>query len=104
QWKKAVESFKKSAELSPGCAEVYAGLASGMGMLALNGIISPQESVPQWRDATSRALSMDSGNSKAHVNRANLSFYVERAWAQSEAEYLSSIKSNQSDASAYSSY
>ena len=47
---------------------------------------------------------MDSGNSKAHVNRANLSFYVERAWAQSEAEYLSSIKSNQSDASAYSSY
>jgi len=104
QWKKAVEYFKKAVEKSPDCAAAHEGLASGMGLLSLNGIISPQESVPQWRDAASKALMLDSSNSEGHFNRANLSFYVDWKWEQAESEYLNAIKLNPSDAAAFQYY
>jgi tetratricopeptide (TPR) repeat protein len=104
QWKKAVESFKKSVEKSPECAAAREGLATGMGLLSLNGIISPQESVPQWRDATSKALVLDPTNSEAHLNQANLSFYIDWKWEQAESEYLDAIKLNPSDAAAFQYY
>jgi len=104
QWKKAVEYFKKAVEKSPDCAAAREGLASGMGLLSLNGIISPQESVPQWRDAASKALMLDSTNSEGHFNQANLSFYVDWKWEQAESEYLNAIKLNPSDAVAFQFY
>lgn len=64
---KARHYWKKAVHEDPQYAKAWAGLAESYNMLAIAGLLPPQEAIEQARVAATKALEMDDSLSEAHT-------------------------------------
>ena len=103
----AIGYFKEAAEIDPGYARAFSGLAwalLGLGNpLAGGGSHSTDEILPQARAATAKALELDPALAEAHTARATIQG-LDWNWAEEEKEYQLALKLSPNLAPAYGGY
>jgi serine/threonine-protein kinase len=103
-WAKAIGFLEEAIRLEPDYAPAHAAIAIYWSGIWYYSLRSPQEIVPKWKAAASRALEIDSDLSDAHLSMANIRFYYERNWNEAEQEYKRAIELNPGNADAHWCY
>ncbi len=62
----ALKCFEEAVALDPNYALAWAGLADGRATLGLDGLVAPHETMPQAKDAATRAVQLDDSLAEAH--------------------------------------
>ena len=83
-WTRAIEFYQRAIETQPDHAPVYAGMAACYGCLWFFGLLPAEQTVPQVKAATHRALEIDGTLSDAHLSLAMITFY-DWKWGASRA-------------------
>jgi serine/threonine-protein kinase len=99
--KKAEEFYKQAIEKDPNFALAYAGLAETYALFSKFSVVSAQDSMPQARALTMKALELDDSLAEAHNA---LAFYLHAFdWNQpaSEREFRRAIELNPNYATAH---
>src|SRR5262249_34138571 len=99
-WKQGIEYFEQTTRMEQDYAPAYAGAALCWNGLWYYGILPPHEIVPKWREATNRALQIDSDLAEAHLSLANVQFAYEWNWDAAERDYRRAIELNPNSADA----
>lgn len=103
-WKRAIEFFEKAIEKEPNYAPAYAGMASSRGCLWFFGLLPAEQTTPQCKAATTRALEIDENLAEAHLSLAIMKFFYEWEWDKAEQEFKQAIALNPNNAEALSYY
>ncbi|HEX8845464.1 MAG TPA: tetratricopeptide repeat protein [Pyrinomonadaceae bacterium] len=103
-WNRAVEYFKRAIEKDPEHALAFAGLAQCLAFAWYYGALPPDQIVPQWKEATSRALEIDSELAEAHLSLAIIQFIYEWNWEEAEREYRRALELSPNNADAHHHY
>jgi serine/threonine protein kinase/tetratricopeptide (TPR) repeat protein len=103
----AIGYFKEAAEIDPGYARAYSGLAWTLlqlgNPLSGGGAHSTEEILPLAKAATAKALELDPALAEAHMARANI-LGLDWNWAEEEKEYRLALKLSPNLAAAYGGY
>jgi eukaryotic-like serine/threonine-protein kinase len=102
--KKAVEYFEQAIAMEPNYAQAYSGLADSYRRIWFFGYIPPDQSLPKWTSATSRALELDETLAEAHVSLASIKSLYEWDWKGAALEFQRGIELNPKNPLAYQNY
>lgn len=103
-WLKAIEYFEKAIDIEPKYAPAYAGLSSVLAFAWYFGALHPDEAIPKWKAANSRALEIGGDLQETHIALGRFQFLYKWNWEEAEREYKRSIKLNPSNADAHQQY
>src|SRR5688572_27215656 len=103
-WKKAIEFFEKAIEKQPDYALAYAGIAAARGCQWFFGILPAEQTVPQSKTASNRALEIDRALADAYLPRALITFFYEWDWQGAEQEFKECLALDPDNAEALSYY
>jgi len=99
----AIEYFKQAIETDPDYALAHAGLSDAH--RAMNTArLPPWETMPPAREAAMEALRLDDTLAEAHTSLANVRFFYDYDWVQTEAEFKRALELNPSLAEAHDGY
>lgn len=82
----AGEYFKKAAELQPDYALAWTGVADYYIAVAVEGEMSPKDSLWQGKDAARKAMSLDNSLAQAHNTLGAVYFFADWDWPQALEE------------------
>jgi serine/threonine protein kinase len=103
-WTRAIEFFQRAIEMQPDYAPAYAGMAACYGCLWFFGLLPAEQTVPQVKAATHRALEIDGTLSDAYLSLAMITFFYDWKWERAEQAFRQSIALNSNSAEALSYY
>jgi serine/threonine-protein kinase len=103
-WKLAIELFEKAIEKQPDYALAYAGIAAARGCQWFFGMLPAEETVPQSKTASGKALEIDAGLADAYLSRALITFLYEWDWQLAEREFRQCLSLDPNNAEALSYY
>jgi TolB-like protein/Tfp pilus assembly protein PilF len=101
QLKQAKTYFERAAEIGPGYAPAYVGLAD---YYWATDELSPQEANPKARAYVLKALALDDTLADAHTTLGAIQFYADWDWSTPEKEFKRAIDLNPSHAEAHRMY
>lgn len=101
---RAIEYFKRAADLDPSYAAPHAGIANAWGVMIFNGLISPDEGAARVLAAAHRALYLDPKNAEAYTSLATTKFRILWDFAGAEADYKRALQLNPSYATGHQWY
>jgi TolB-like protein/Tfp pilus assembly protein PilF len=87
----AISHYKQALAKQEDYAPAWAGLSGAYGLIRYFAYLPPAAITPQYREATAKALQLDDTLSNAHLQQANLLFYVDRDFAAAEREFKSAL-------------
>ncbi|HTD95908.1 MAG TPA: tetratricopeptide repeat protein [Edaphobacter sp.] len=90
--RKAIEYFMHAADLDPGYALAWSGLADTYSSGPVNGDAPPQVVWPLARQAVSRAVAAEPGLAEVQTSLGNLKFWLDWEWPVAEAAYRRAIE------------
>ena len=85
--RRALEHFRKSAQIAPDFALAYAGIADSYLILAAYDYMQPLQAAPLALEALTRAMAIDSTTGETHATRGDLAFHIERDFALALREH-----------------
>ena len=97
----AVDYYRQAVTLDPKFARAWASMADTYTAIARNLFGKPSEYLPLARDATLRAMTLDSASAEARAARGAIAHYLEHDWALAQAEYERAIALDPMYADAY---
>jgi len=103
-WKQSIELFEKAIAIEPDYALAYAGLAASRACLWYFGLLPAEQTIPQCKAATERALAIDVSLADAHRSRALVTFFHDWDWQRAEPMFKESIALRPDDAETLSYY
>jgi tetratricopeptide (TPR) repeat protein len=92
--------FRRAVELQPDWALGWSGVAMYYGASAVEGTMSPEESIPQFEVASDKAVELDDSLPEAHLDRG-VAHLVKWNWARAEQELARAIELNPGFGEAY---
>jgi serine/threonine-protein kinase len=98
---KAISYFTKAIDKDPHYAPAYASLADTYSLLCAYHFRSPADSIPNAREAASRALELDNTSAEAHEAIGHVRLLAETSWKQAEKDYRRAIELNDGFATAH---
>ena len=102
--RKAIENFKSAAEIDPGFALAYVGLADSFGVAPYyDSTLSGTDTLLKAKSYAVRALEIDDSLSEAHASLANINTGLWN-WDEAERGYKRAIELNPNYASAHQWY
>lgn len=93
QLAQALELFEKAVHLDTALAEAYSGIADIYVLLAIHGILPPEQVIDKAEEAAIKALSIDETRVEAHVSLGAVRATLDWKWAAAELQYKSALKS-----------
>jgi serine/threonine protein kinase/Flp pilus assembly protein TadD len=103
-WNQSIEFFEKAIALEPDYALAYAGLAASRTCLWYFGLLPAEDTIPESKAATERALVIDDSLADAHLSRGLITFFYDWDAKQAEPMLKKSIALNPDNAEALSYY
>ncbi len=103
-WHQSIELFEKAIAIEPDYALAYAGLAASRACLWYFGLLPADQTIPQCKAATERALAIDESLPDAHLYRALITFFYDWDWQRAEPMFKESIALKPDNAEALSYY
>ncbi len=101
---KAVKYYEAVIEKEPDFTLAHTGLAACYLNLWFFSHLPPEQSLPQMKEATFRALELDDKIAESHVSLARMKFWYEWDFAGAEREFKKAIELNSGNAEAYEQY
>ena len=101
---KAVAYYKAVIEKEPEFTLAHTGLAACYLNLWFFSHLPPDQSLPQMKEATFRAIELDDKIAESHVSLARMKFWYEWDFAGAEREFKKAIELNNNNAEAYEQY
>jgi tetratricopeptide (TPR) repeat protein len=92
--RKGIEYFNGAISKDPNYALAYVGLADSYSLLSAYGAASPQDSIPQARAATKKALELDHTLAEAHASSGRILGGYDFEFDRAIAEYERAIQLN----------
>ena len=96
--------FRQAADIDPGYAPAYAGLADSWNALGWYSVEAPRDVYPKARAAALRALAIDGGLAEAHISLAVTAFRFDWDWSEAEREFQRALELHPGYASAHHWY
>jgi len=103
-YKQAIEYYNKAIALEPNYALAYTGLAACYLNLWFFSSLSPEENLPQMKQATYRSLELDEKIAESHLSLARMKFWYEWDFARAEEEFNKAIELNPNLAEAHEQF
>jgi serine/threonine protein kinase/tetratricopeptide (TPR) repeat protein len=103
-WQRAIEYFEKAIALQPDYALAHAGIAAARGCQCFFGLLPAGQAIPQCRDSSTRALSIDGRLADAHLSLAITTFFYDWDWRGAERTFIRSIELNPNSAESLAYY
>jgi len=100
---KALEYFNEAIRIDPNYALAYAGVAKVYTEIS-NRYMSPREAMPKAKDATLKALSLDTSLAEAHFALARIYWFTDWDFPAAEQEFKKTVELNPNDPSNYGEY
>ncbi len=100
----AVAYYRQAVSLDPTFVRAWANLADSYTAIARNLFGRPSEYLPLAREATLRAVTLDSTNAEARAANATIAHYVEHDWTLADSEYRRAIALDSTYADAFYFY
>ncbi len=103
---KAIKELQLAIELAPEFAPSHAALADCYNLLGsvLYAAIPPREVMPKAREASQRALELDSGLAEAHASLGHYLLFYEWDRQRAESQFLKALELNPNYATAHQWY
>ena len=92
--RRAAQCFERAVALDPEYALAWAGLADGRSMLGLFGFVRPEETMPQAKEAATRAVALDPSLAEAHNALACVHLLHDWEWSKAEREFIRALELN----------
>ncbi len=96
--------FRQAADIDPGYAPAYAGLADSWNALGWYSDEAPRDVYPKARAAALRALAIDGGLAEAHISLAVTAFRFDWDWSEAEREFQRGLELHPGYASGHHLY
>jgi serine/threonine protein kinase/tetratricopeptide (TPR) repeat protein len=90
----AVQCFARAVTLDSEYALAWAGLADAHSMLGLFGFERPEATMPQAKEAATRAVALDSSLAEAHCALAMVYLLYDWEWTKAESEFVCALALN----------
>jgi serine/threonine-protein kinase len=103
-WQRAIECFEKAIALQPDYALAHAGIGAARGCQCFFGLLPAGQAIPQCRDSSTRALSIDGRLADAHLSLAITTFFYDWDWRGAERTFIRSIELNPNSAESLAYY
>ncbi len=103
-WKLAIEFFEKAIEKQPDYALAYAGIAAARGCQWFFGTLPAEQTVPQSKAASGRALEIDGLLADTYMSRSLITFFYEWDWQRAEQEFRQCLTLDPNNAEGLSYY
>ena len=103
-WTRAIEFFQRAIEIQPDYAPAHAGIAACYGCLWFFGLLPAEQTVPQSKAATRKALAIDVTLADAYLSLALITFLYDWEWESAEQAFKQSTASGSNNAEALSYY
>jgi serine/threonine protein kinase/tetratricopeptide (TPR) repeat protein len=91
---RAVECFDQAVTLDSEYALAWAGLADARTMLGFYGFVSPEATMPQAKNAATRAVALDPSLAEAHCALAMVCLLYDWEWSKAESEFVRALALN----------
>ena len=91
---RAVQCFEQAVTLDSEYALAWAGLADARTMLGFYGFERPEATMPQAKEAATRAVALGPSLAEAHCALACVSLFYDWEWPNAEREFLSALALN----------
>ncbi|MGC2297764.1 MAG: tetratricopeptide repeat protein [Acidobacteriaceae bacterium] len=101
---RAVDSFRRAIEKSPGYAQAHSALASCYGMLGESGRMPYQEAFTQQKAEALQAIGLDDSLSEAHAELANTAMTLDWDWPAAASEFRRALQLNPNSATDHEKY
>jgi TolB-like protein/class 3 adenylate cyclase/Tfp pilus assembly protein PilF len=101
---KALKYYKAVIDKEPEFTLAHTGLAACYLNLWFFSHLAPEESLPQMKESTRRALELDDRIAETHVSVARMKFWYEWDFHGAEVEFKKAIALNDNNAEAYEQY
>lgn len=101
---RAVEKFRRAAELDPQFALAHAALADAHTARGYLGYVPPVATFPLARPHALKALELDPSLAQAHAALAYIKFYFDWDWAGAREEFLKALALDPRDAASHQWY
>ena len=85
--KKGLEYFQQAAEIDPGFALAYSGMANTYCILAFYGSIPPNTAIPKVREYAEKAIQSDASNVEAFTALAFISTFYDWNWTEARKRF-----------------
>ncbi len=92
--KESIRYFQEATAKDPNFAMAYAGLADAYNISNILGVYSPRESLPQAREAATRAIQLDPSLAEAHAALGMEKSHYEFDFPGAEREFLKALEVN----------
>jgi len=99
--RKGIEYFNGAIAKDPSYALAYVGLADSYALLSAYGAASPQDSIPQAKAATKKALELDNSLAEAHASFGRILAGYDFEFDRTTAEFERAIQLNPNYATAH---
>jgi serine/threonine-protein kinase len=103
-WQRAIECFEKAIALQPDYALAHAGIGAARGCQCVFGLLPAGQAIPQCRDSSTRALSIDGRLADAYLSLAITTFFYDWDWRGAERTFIRSIELNPNSAESLAYY
>jgi len=103
-WQRAIEHFEKAIALQPDYALAHAGIGAARGCQCFFGLLPAGQAIPQCRDSSTRALSIDGRLADAYLSLAITTFFYDWDWRGAERTFIRSIELNPNSAESLAYY
>jgi serine/threonine protein kinase len=90
--KATIEDFRQAIDRDPNYAAAYAGLSIAYLCAQIVGASSPEESMPQAKEAARKAIALDDSLADAHVAMAYINWDYDFDWSAAEKEFKRGIE------------
>jgi serine/threonine protein kinase/Tfp pilus assembly protein PilF len=90
----AIKHFEQAITVDPGYALAYSGLADSYTLLPFYGSMPAMEAYPKAREASQKALAIDSTLAEAHTSLGAIRWWHDWDWTGAEAEFTKAIALN----------
>jgi len=100
----AITDFKRAIAIDPNYALAYAGIARAYSLAPVFEVAPPSESLPEAREAATRAIALDDSLADAHTTLAFIDAHYDYDWKNAEREFRRAIELNPSYAYAHFFY
>jgi eukaryotic-like serine/threonine-protein kinase len=85
--KATIEDFRQAIDRDPNYAAAYAGLSVAYLSAQIDGVLSPEESMPKAKEAARKALALDDSLADAHVAMAYVDWDYDYDWSSADREF-----------------
>jgi serine/threonine protein kinase/Tfp pilus assembly protein PilF len=92
--RRAAQCFERAVALDSEYALAWAGLADARDMIGLYGFERPESTMPQAKEAATRAVALDPSLAEAHCALACVHLLHDWVWPKAEREFLRALELN----------